>query len=185
MKKPGWIANALTVSRIFLSLLLLFLAPLHTAFLAVYAVCGVTDALDGFVARKTHTQSKLGARLDSLADFVLITAMAAALFPVIHLPKGAYICILFIAAIRLAAAAVSRLRHKTFAFLHTYLNKLTGFLIFLFPFLIPVFAAEISVWIVCGAAALSAVEELLIQIVSTSLNLNRKSIISNNWGKDD
>lgn len=178
MERSGWIANALTVSRIFLSLLLPFLVPMKTAFLAIYAVCGVTDALDGFIARKTHTQSKLGARLDSLADFVLITAMIISLYPVIHLPKGTFVWILAIAAIRIAAATVSCAKHKTFASLHTYSNKMTGFLIFLFPFFIPILAASVLVWIICGAATLSAVEELLIQISSKTLNLDRKSIFS-------
>ncbi len=178
MKRSGWIANALTVSRIFLSLLLPLLAPMQAAFLAVYAVCGATDALDGFVARKTHTQSKLGARLDSLADFVLITAMVIALYPVIHLPQGTIVWILTIAAVRIAAAVVSFLKYKTFASLHTYSNKLTGFLIFLFPFLIPVLAPSVPIWILCGAATLSAAEELLIQISSKVLNLDRKSIFS-------
>jgi CDP-diacylglycerol--glycerol-3-phosphate 3-phosphatidyltransferase len=176
MKRYGWIANALTVSRIFLSILLLFLKPLQSTFLAVYAVCGVTDALDGFAARKTNTQSKLGARLDSLADFIMIAAIIISLYPVIHLPQGSIVWILAIAAIRVAAAIVSWVKHRTFASVHTYLNKLTGFLIFLFPFLIPVLAALVPVWIVCGTASLSALEELLIQISSKTLNLDRKSI---------
>jgi phosphatidylglycerophosphate synthase len=178
MKRYGWIANSLTVSRIFLSLLLPFLAPLQTAFLLIYAACGITDALDGFVARKTHTQSKLGARLDSLADLVMIVAIIISLYPVIQLPQGAVVWIFVIAALRIAAATVSWVRHKTFTSLHTYSNKLIGFLIFLLPFMIPVFASSVPIWILCGVATLSAMEELIIQLRSTTLNLDRKSIFS-------
>jgi CDP-diacylglycerol--glycerol-3-phosphate 3-phosphatidyltransferase len=178
MKRFGWIANALTVSRIFLSLLLPLLTSLQTSFLIIYALCGVTDALDGFVARKTQTQSKLGARLDSLADFVLITALIISLYPVIHLPQGAAAWILAIAATRIAAAIISWMKHRIFAFLHTYSNKLTGILIFLFPFLITVLSPAVPIWIICGAATISAVEELLIQVSSKTLNLDRKSIFS-------
>jgi CDP-diacylglycerol--glycerol-3-phosphate 3-phosphatidyltransferase len=177
-RRTGWIANALTISRIFLSLLLPFLKPMQTAFMIVYAVCGATDALDGFAARKTHTQSSLGARLDSLADIIMIAAIILSLYPVIRLPQGAVILIPAIAAIRIASATVSRVKHKAFASLHTYANKLTGFLIFLFPFLIMVLKPAIAVWIICGAAALSAAEELLIQTSSKTLNLDRKSFFS-------
>lgn len=178
MKRPGWIANALTMSRIFLSLLLPLLAPLQMPFLFVYAVCGITDALDGFVARRTHTQSKMGARLDSLADLLMIAAVIISLYPVILLPQGAAVCILAVAAIRIAAANVCWVRHHVLASLHTYSNKLTGLLIFLFPFMITVITPAVPVWIICGAAAVSAVEELLIQIRSKLLNLDRKSIFS-------
>ena len=174
----GMSANALTISRILLSLALPFLAPLKAAFLAVYAVCGITDALDGFVARKTHTQSKLGARLDSLADLVLIAALVVSLYPVIQLPQGAVVWIPAIAGIRLAAAGICFVKHGTFASVHTYANKLTGLLIFLFPFLVLILAPKVPVWILCVAATLSAVEELLIQISAKSLNLDRKSIFS-------
>jgi CDP-diacylglycerol--glycerol-3-phosphate 3-phosphatidyltransferase len=37
-------------------------------FLTLYALCGLTDVADGIVARKTNTQSKTGARLDTIAD---------------------------------------------------------------------------------------------------------------------
>ena len=33
--------------------------------------CGLTDMIDGTVARKTGSDSKFGARLDTVADFVL------------------------------------------------------------------------------------------------------------------
>lgn len=177
-KRLGWIANALTASRILLSFLLPFLAPVQTAFLLVYAFCGVTDALDGFVARKTHSQSKLGARLDSLADFVMIVSVIISLYPIIHIPQGAVVWILAIAVIRIAAATVSWVKHQVFASIHTLANKLTGFLIFLFPFLITFLVPAVPVWIVCAAATVSAVEELLIQVSSKTLNLDRKSIIS-------
>jgi CDP-diacylglycerol--glycerol-3-phosphate 3-phosphatidyltransferase len=178
MKQSRWIANALTVSRIILSLLLLFLVPLGTAFLTVYAVCGVTDILDGFIARKMHAQSNLGAKLDSIADFVLAAAMIIVLYPMIILVPGAFVWIVFIAAIRIVSALVAYVKYKAFASLHTYANKLTGLLIFLFPFFMDRYALAAHVWILCGVATLSAMEELIIQIRSTKLNLDRKSIFS-------
>ncbi|HYG65568.1 MAG TPA: CDP-alcohol phosphatidyltransferase family protein [Thermoanaerobaculia bacterium] len=42
--------------------------------LLVFAVAGVTDALDGFIARFWHQQSLLGAYLDPIADKLLLTS---------------------------------------------------------------------------------------------------------------
>lgn len=178
MKRYGWSANALTTLRIILSIFLPFLPPLQTAFMLVYAVCGITDIFDGFVARKTHTQSKLGAKLDSLADFTLAAAMITSLYPVVKLPAGIIVWILVIACIRFAAAGVALSKYKTVASLHTYANKMTGLLIFLIPFFMPVITTTLLIWILCGIATLSAIEELLIQISSKTLNLNRKSIFA-------
>ncbi len=178
MKRPGLIANALTVLRIVLSMMLPFLKPLQTAFLLLYAVCGATDVLDGYIARKTHSQSNLGAKLDSIADLVLMAALTVSLYPVIRLPAGAVVWILAIAAIRLAAALVSWSKHKAFASLHTWGNKLTGLLIFLFPFFAKILEPAVPVWVLCGAATLSAVEELMIQMASSTLDLNRKGIFA-------
>ena len=55
--------------------IVLLLCPVFSpAFYVFYIVAGVSDMLDGFVARKTDTVSKLGARLDTMADFVDLSA---------------------------------------------------------------------------------------------------------------
>ena len=71
MKKH--IANIITGSRIAFSLPLLFI-PLSSAWFAIlYLVCGLTDMVDGTIARKTRSVSKFGARLDTVADFVFMS----------------------------------------------------------------------------------------------------------------
>ena len=73
------IADTITSVRIAASLLLLFL-PLHSVgFFAIYTLTGLSDALDGWLARKTGTASDFGARLDSIADLLFY----AVLFPCI------------------------------------------------------------------------------------------------------
>ena len=65
----GWhaMANALTICRIIFSLALLVPPALSPTFLAIYAAAGVTDMADGFIARRTRTESEFGTRLDSIA----------------------------------------------------------------------------------------------------------------------
>lgn len=48
----------------------------------IFAIAGVTDALDGFIARFWHQQSALGAYLDPLADkLLLVTAYVMLAIP--------------------------------------------------------------------------------------------------------
>ena len=47
--------------------------------LAIFLIAGVTDALDGLIARFFHQQSRLGAYLDPVADKLLLVSAYAAL----------------------------------------------------------------------------------------------------------
>lgn len=169
-------ANLLTAMRIPLSLFLPFLPPLKVAFLSVYAACCLTDMLDGPIARKTGTQSKFGARLDSAADAFLALMLVLAIYPVVKIPAGMGIWIAGIAVVRVLSGLTALIRFKTFTALHTYANKAVGLLLFLFPFCLALLPPLILGWILCTAATLSSLEEWAIQLTAKSLNLNRKSI---------
>ena len=64
------IPNFLTLVRIILIplLVILLLENQLGKALGVFVVAGITDALDGLIARMFHQKSKLGAYLDPLAD---------------------------------------------------------------------------------------------------------------------
>jgi cardiolipin synthase (CMP-forming) len=70
------LANWLTVLRIVLIpvfvLLLVYRRP--GVALAVFSLAALTDMLDGYVARRRGSQSRLGAFLDPMADKLLLTA---------------------------------------------------------------------------------------------------------------
>ncbi|MFZ5428364.1 MAG: CDP-alcohol phosphatidyltransferase family protein [Thermodesulfobacteriota bacterium] len=68
------IPNALTVARILFTPLFVvfFLDGEHAAALSLFFLAGLTDALDGFLARVLDQRSPLGAVLDPLADKVLL-----------------------------------------------------------------------------------------------------------------
>ena len=71
------LANLITFSRIFLIIPVIYLTSLEQVefnFLALicFLLAGLTDYLDGYVARKTNTESSLGALLDLLADKLLV-----------------------------------------------------------------------------------------------------------------
>ena len=89
--KGSALANALTISRIILSVALLALPALSPIFLAVYALAGTTDMLDGLLARRAGTVSELGAKLDSIADLVLVVVCLMKILPAIDVPMWLWV----------------------------------------------------------------------------------------------
>ena len=72
-----YIANYLTLTRIMLIFPILYLATFQDSTsnwiaLGLFVFAGITDHLDGFIARKTGTSSPLGGLLDLIADKLLI-----------------------------------------------------------------------------------------------------------------
>ena len=70
------VANFLTISRVIaVPFFIVALAYHHNgAALAIFVLCGLTDGLDGFIARTYHQRTKIGAFLDPLADKLLLTS---------------------------------------------------------------------------------------------------------------
>lgn len=172
------LANVLSIGRIFISLGLFFLEPLSYGYFICYTVCGISDMLDGWIARKTHTESGLGASLDSLGDIVLMIAVIVSLYPfvVVVLPHLVWRIVLVVGIIRCFAYVVGAIKFNRFAALHTYLNKVTGFLLFIFPFIL-LHGNVIFIYGICGIAFLSAIEELLIYMKSKNYDPNIKSFL--------
>ena len=93
-------ANLLTGLRILCAALLLAFPTFSPAFWALYLSGGLSDMLDGPVARRTHTESALGARLDTVADFALLAACLVKLLPAVSVPRWVFGAIAVIAAIK-------------------------------------------------------------------------------------
>ena len=70
------LANQLTIARMIMIPLLitLVLSNLHGWGFWVFVLAGITDALDGIIARRMKQKSNLGAILDPMADKLLMTA---------------------------------------------------------------------------------------------------------------
>ena len=97
-------ADTVTILRMVGTLCLALLNPGTLWFFAVYTITGLTDVLDGWLARKTGTESDFGAKLDSIADLLFYTIMLIRLFPVVWEAFPAWIWYA-VAGILLAAAA--------------------------------------------------------------------------------
>lgn len=170
------IPNCISFSRIIFSLILIFTKPLSVAFYAIYIICGFSDIIDGFIARKIGAESRFGAKLDSIADMTMVGVLLVVLYPIINPSIEIVIWIFSIAIIRLAAMVIALKRYKTFASIHTYGNKITGIVLFTFPIWLLYMHTTVSMAIVCVVASISAIEELIIQLTSSELQVNRQSI---------
>lgn len=73
--------NLISLARIFMVLpvVMLLAAQRYTAALVLFAVAGISDALDGFLAKRFGWTSRLGAILDPLADKALLVSTYLAL----------------------------------------------------------------------------------------------------------
>ncbi len=157
MKKQ--IANIITISRIFSSLCLLFCPLFSTCFYGFYLLCGLSDMVDGTIARKTNTVSEFGRKLDTFADLIFIFVCLVKVLPVMHIPGWLQIWGSIIAIIKIDSIIWGIIRQKKLIALHTIANKITGFLLFLLPLTLCFIGVEYSVPIVCAMASISAIQE--------------------------
>jgi CDP-diacylglycerol--glycerol-3-phosphate 3-phosphatidyltransferase len=172
------IPNALSMLRILLCVALAFLPLLSPLFLTVYLLAGVSDMLDGFLARRWGVSSRLGAYLDSAADFLLCAVLLFRMLPAFAWPRWSLYWVGAIALLRLCSLAVCSLRFRRATFLHSYLNKATGLLLLCFPFLLHFLGLHMATILACSLATLSATEELLILSTAKALLLDQPSIFS-------
>lgn len=170
-------ANYITLLRVFFAAGMVFTVPFTTAFWVCYVSGGLSDLLDGAVARGRKCQSQAGARLDSLADLVFAVALAVTVLGHIRLPAWIWTSGLCIALLRISGYVIGFYKYHTFSALHTWANKVAGALIFAFPVLYALMGMTIAGVLVCGAAFLSALEEVLIMIRSTTLERDCRGLL--------
>jgi len=83
------LANRLTILRILMTpvIVLLLLYRQTGAALGIFLLAGITDGLDGFVARRRGQKTPLGMVLDPLADKLLLTSTVVTLSFLRELPR--------------------------------------------------------------------------------------------------
>jgi len=158
MKK--YIANIITGIRVAFSLPLLSI-PLSSAwFYILYLLCGLTDMIDGAIARKTGSVSKFGTKLDTVADFVFMFVCSIKILPLIHIPVWLWVWIIVVALIKIFNITLVFIRKKKLISIHSVLNKITGFALFFLPLILTIAPTAYSVATVCVLATIAAMQEV-------------------------
>lgn len=152
-------ANIVTSLRIVCSIALLFCPVFSSAFYALYLTAGVSDMVDGWIARRTHTASELGAKLDTIADIVFVIVCLVKMLPVLNIPVWLYVWIGVIALIKIINIISGFVVQKRFVSVHSIMNKTTGLLLFIFPLTISFIDLKYTAALVCIFATFAAIQE--------------------------
>ena len=157
MKKQ--IANIITAGRVLGSIGLLFCSAFSACFYGLYLFCGLTDMVDGTIARKTGAAGSFGARLDTVADFLFVIASFVKLVPVIRIPIWIWGWTAVIAMVKLVNLVWGIIGGKRMLSLHTIANKVTGLCLFLLPLTMSVVDLRYTAPVVCVIATIAAIQE--------------------------
>ena len=178
--------NILSYARIAGTVWLILMEPLTPLFITVYTITGITDVLDGAIARKYGTTSEKGARLDSIADLLFYTLILIRIFPVmwVTLPRKIWIMVGAILAVRFISYGTAAAKYHRFAAMHTYLNKATGLMVFLVPYSMISPVAIPFCWCVCAVAMIASLEELVIHLTSEKYDPHRKTLLRKGQPQD-
>lgn len=103
------IPNVLTLTRAVLVPVVFWLLLTHRYELAfvLFVVAGITDALDGWIAKRFDMKTELGAYLDPLADKLLVVCIFVALGALGELPSWLVIAVVSRDVLIIAAVVLS------------------------------------------------------------------------------
>ena len=159
MKAKVGAVNLITGTRVLCSIALLFCQPFSPLFIVFFLVAGLTDMIDGAVARMTGTVSAFGAKLDTAADFVFVAVCLCKLLPSLAVPLWLWIWIVLIALIKMINIISGYVIQKKYVAMHTTMNKVTGVLLLVLPLTLPVTELKTSAPLVCTVATFAAIQE--------------------------
>ena len=149
--------NIITLLRIAGSLGLLLCDVTGVAIWIIYALCGISDIADGWLARKLKCVTTTGALLDSVADICFVACCAWKLLPILDLPQWLWLWAGVIVVIKVVNQISAVVMYGRFCFPHTLVNKATGFLLFI---AVPMtFWSVIPIVIVASVATFAAIQE--------------------------
>ena len=159
------IPSIITSLRIIGGVALIFITPFSVAFYAAYIICGVSDVLDGFVARRFGWTSEIGSKLDSFADLFFYFIVLVRTMPVLWatLPKAIWVILGIVLTLRLILYIKYAIIDHEFGHPHTYLNKFSSFTVFFIILLIKTKIAVPYCYVSVFIALLAVLYELFIR----------------------
>ena len=137
-----------------------FVQSSPAVFWTLYLLCGLSDILDGAVARLAGTESRIGEKLDTLADIVFVAMWMVLFIPAINVGRWLWIWTGIIAFIKVVNVISGLAMKKGFVAKHTPANKATGILLFLLPMIVLWEVIKVPyIILICIMATFAAVQE--------------------------
>lgn len=171
--------NIISLIRILMVPVLIYLAVSQQAmtFIVVLIFTALTDALDGFLARRLKLVSELGAQLDSWGDFLVYSSMGISswlLWPDIFYRELIYIVII-IGCFTLPVL-IGLIKFRTFISYHTLGTKIAVVVSIIAYILLFTGLLDWPVIVAAVFCLYAATEEILIILISNNKIINVKSI---------
>ena len=116
--------------------------------------------IDGTIARKLSAVSSFGSKLDTVADIVFMAVCSIKILPLMQIPAWLWVWIIIVALIKMFNIALVFIRKKKLISIHSVLNKVTGFALFLLPLTLTFSKTAYSVAIVCVLATVAVMQEV-------------------------
>lgn len=182
-----WLPNAFTIARFLASPLLAWLLIRHEfrLGLALVALAGVTDWLDGFTARKLGVTGKLGVVLDPLADKTLLVTLFLALGVLRLVPWWMLALAIGRDLVIVVGSLLLRIFRNRRRFIPTILGKISTFFQIVFVLLVLIRAAAPGyvwlLWLETTSLVLTAVFTALsgLDYVRKGIEMTRQPPVSN------
>lgn len=155
------IPNAITALRLVAAVILIFIEPLSLPYLIIYTIGGISDAIDGFVARKLGGETEFGAKLDSVSDiaFYLVTMLKILPMLYLELPCNIWYFAGAVILLRIIMYIINALIEKELLASHTYLNKAQSLMLFGLTYFVGKKFLMPYTWMLVGVAVLAAAYE--------------------------
>ncbi len=180
-EKFRWtIPNILSVYRLCVSpvILVTLILKNESVFTVLLLVSLITDILDGFIARQFNLKTKMGAKLDSIADAVTVVLAIVGMFRFKQLDIFPFLTPFYILiGFYFLVYIISALKFKKFSSMHLYSAKITGyaqgiffFVLFCFQFYNWLF------WVMFTISILTYIEEIIAILLLKDMISDAKGI---------
>jgi CDP-diacylglycerol--glycerol-3-phosphate 3-phosphatidyltransferase len=172
--------NGITLYRLVAAPVLLLLAVGNLIFIFKFllVISFLSDAMDGFLARKYKVESQLGSKLDSIADDLTVAAAGISLF--LYKPSfihGQLTIIILLLLLYVVQTILALIRYGKISSFHTYLAKTAALLQGLF--LVLIFFTEPALflfYIVALVTAIDLIEEIILVLLLPHWQANIKGL---------
>jgi len=151
------VPNVLTLARIIMTPVIVYMVLTEQAWLALalMVVAGITDMLDGAIARYFNLRTTVGAYLDPLADKIMLISLFVTLFIVEQVPLFVFLAIIFRDLIIVLGAITYEIVTHRLTMQPSFVSKTTTFtqivyavlLLLNMAMVIPAMLLQITMWL--------------------------------------
>jgi len=149
--------NILTIARIIMTPVIVYMVLSEQAWLALglMVLAGITDMLDGAIARYFNQRTTVGAYLDPMADKIMLISLFVTLFMVEQVPLFVFLAVIFRDVIIVLGAITYEIVTHRLTMQPSRISKTTtfmqivyvGLLLLNMAMVIPSIALQIAMWL--------------------------------------